>query len=219
MVTFDTAITEANVSLEISQLEEALAAQRAEAAGQKERLGRLKEAAGEEQARRNGLEEEISRLSLENDAARQKLEAAIREGSDLQTGLAKDLAEARRQADEQCRQLDQAIEQANLELERNARLQQEADAEAERFGFERDARRQRAERINEEHRSILARLGDSLRQAEEQAGNNINQALSKWETARIDHEAADSRLHLVRASLQDIDDRLAETQQQLDERE
>ena len=219
MVTFDNAFTEATVSQEISQLEEALATQRALAAGQKERLNRLKEAAGEEQARRSGLEEEISRLSAENDAARQELEAAIREGSDLQTGLAKDLAAARSQADEQCRQLDQAIEQASLELERHSRLQQEADSEAERFSFERDARQQRAERINEEHQSILARLGASLRQAEEQAGENINQALSKWETARIDHEAADSRLHLVRASLQDIETRLTETQQQLDERE
>ena len=219
MGTFDTAYTEANVRPGICQLEEALAAQKAALAGQKERLSLLKEAAEQEQARCADLEEEAVRLGRENDEAGKMLEAVYREGSDLQAALARDLADARRQALEQGRQLDHAIEQADLDIENCSRLQQEAGALVERLGLERDARQQRADQINEEHQAVLARLNDDLRQAEERSGENINHALSQWENARIEHEAADSRLHLAQTSLEDIDARLAETLEQLTDRE
>ena len=219
MGTFDTALTEDNVSLSISRLEDALTSQRAALAEQKERLGRLKEAAGQEMARCSGLEQEAERLSREQTAARQQLEAVCREGSDLQTALARGLAEAGRQASEQGRQLDQAIGQAQLTYDKNAERQRDALTLAERYGQERDSRRERADRLDAEQQDSLARLSESLRQAEEQAAGNISQALSRYENARIEHEAADSRLHLAQTSLNDIANWLTETESQLAERE
>ena len=219
MVTLDTVFTEDNVRDGIAQLEQALAASKATAAEQKERLARLQEAARQEEERRAGLNEEADQLLQETADAARKLEDAFREGSALQTGLAQDLAAADRQAEEEDLRLDQAIEDAGQEYDKCVRLQQEAAAQAERMGFERDARQTRADRINDEQRSILDRLTDSLHKAEQQAGDNINEALSHWENARIEREAADSRLNLARTSLQDIEARLAETKEQLSERE
>ena len=219
MVTLETAYTEADVRGCISRLEEALNAHKTALSGQKERLGRLEAAAGQERDRFAGLQEEAALLSQELSGVKRQLAAAYREDDALVSGLAAGLADAERQAGQEDRRLEQAIDQARLEFDENSRRRQEAGQEADRLSREQDSLNARAAQISDDHQAALEQLGLRLQQAEQQAAANIEQALARYETARIEHEAADSRLHLARTSLQDIETRLTETAAQLTERE